>query len=808
MSELKVGVFLSDYKGQVSQIIDFNELKEFLKGIGGVSLVEIGDNFCEGEEAERILKAFKEGGIDRAVVTASPVKIAEIKIANLLKGGGVNPYLVEVVDLRERCAWPHRRWPEKATEKAKAMLLAAIERVKLAEPIEVASFPVKKEALIIGGGLAGINAAIDLSDMGFKVHLVEKEPFIGGLASRMVRFFPTDDCALCVQSSTCELKGVSKTSRKCLYRSGFGEIPEIDILTNSKVVKVEGEPGNYTVTIEKKPRYVDEAKCIQCGECSKVCPVEVPDPYNENLSKRKAIYINSLNQYPPVYAIDEAACKFHDCAKCVDVCPTNAIDLDQEGEEIKLQVGSIIVATGFEEFNPEIIKEYHYGEYKDVITQSELARMLDPFGPTGGFPIRPSNGEKARKIVMIQCVGSRDRRYNSYCSGICCMIALKHANMIKEIDPEADIDVCYMDIRTTGRMYEDYYERSRDLGVKFFKGRPTEVIRDPESDKLLVIVEDVLSGEVINLDADLVVLSTAFVPSSGTQELADILGIEVDEDGFFKEYNPKLRPTETKLKGIYICGGAESPKDVPTTSLHAHSAAIKAAKFMMKGEFSKELKIAVINDALCGDCEFCPVVCPYGAITTVEKEDGHVVAQVSEVKCEGCGLCVGTCPLGAIELKNLTEEQILAQIRALSTKFDSSEPVVLAISCAECGFCSIDSSGMAMMEYPPNVRVMEVPCAGIVKINHIFEALNAGADAVMVIGCKLDGCHYEMGSLKASQKVYMTKKLLEAYGIEPERVEMFHMTYIEGNRFVEAAKMMVERAKNLGSLKEIIKITE
>ena len=802
---MKVGVFISDCGGLVSKVLDIEDIEKYLRGIDGVKLVEVRDSFSSGEGLERIVRAFKERRIDRAVVTECSPKIAEIRILNRLKEEGVNPYLVEIVDLLGSCILPHRSWPDKAVEKAKVTLLAAVERAKLLEPIESRRFPIEKSALIIGGGLAGINAAIELIDTGFEATLVEREPFIGGLAARMVRFFPTDDCALCVQAPIYELKGVTKTSRKGLYRSGVSELPGLNIYTNSRVVSVEGEPGNFTVTIEKKPRYVDETKCIGCGECTKVCPVEVPDLFNAKLKSRKAIYINAPNLYPPVYAIDETICKFKECAKCVEVCPTKAIDLDQKAETIKLRVGAIIVATGFEEFNPEVIKEYHYGEYPDVITQSELARMLDPFGPTGGIPIRPSTGEKAKKIVMIQCVGSRDRRYNRYCSGICCMIALKHADMIKKLDPESEVQICYIDIRTTGRMHEDYYERAREQGVIFVKGRPTEIVLNPDSGKPVVIVEDGLTGEILNLEADLVVLSTAFVPSSGSRELAEILGIEVAEDGFFKEYNSKLRPTETKIRGIYICGGATYPKDAPTTALHASSAALKAGKFLRSGEITKDLKVAVVNEELCGDCEFCPVVCPYGAITTVEKE-GHVVARVSELRCEGCGICVGTCPKNAIELKHYTDDQILAQIRALATKLDPKEPVVLAICCAECGHCAIESSGIFLIEYPPNVRVMKVPCAGVLKVHHFLEAFNAGVDAIMVVGCKPEGCHYEYVSIKAAQKVAFTKTLLKALGIEPERIEMFQMVHIEGDLFAEAAKLMVERASSLGSIKEMIKI--
>ena len=800
MDKVKVGVFLSDCGKQLSEILDFKALTDYVKKVSGVALIGRSSEFWRGEGLQLIVDAVKDGKINRVVVAESLPKLSEVNIVRAVEEAGLNPYLVEVIDLKNHCAWPHRETPKEATEKAKAMLLAAIERAKLLEPIEKLEFPAVKSALVIGGGIAGMQAAVDLADLGFEVHLVEKEPFLGGLAARAGRFFPTDDCAICIQSPASDVKTITHTSRKCVYRSGFSELPNLNILTNSKVVSVEGVPGNYRVTIEKKPRYVSELKCVACDLCTTVCPVEAPDEYNAKLKTRKAIYMRVPNVHPPVYAIDESMCKFHDCAKCVEVCPTNAIQLDQKSERITLNVGSIIVATGFQEFDSSVIKEYHYDDYPDVITNLELARMIDGFGPTGGEIVRPSDRKPAKKIVFVQCVGSRDRRYNSYCSSICCMISLKHATLIKSTYPDTDITICYIDIRTTGREHEDYYERAREMGIKFVKGRPTEISRDPETNRLIVDVEDALLNRFLELDADLVVLAPAMVPAEGTKELAEILGIELDEDGFFKEYNAKLRPTETKLRGIYLCGGATFPKDAPTTSLHAHSAAIKTAKFLTAGKIVKDQRTAVVNEEYCGDCEFCPVTCPYGAISLEPTADGHFVARVSDLLCEGCGICVGTCPLNAIELRHSRPSQMLAQMKALMSVNGTSKPLVLALCCSECGGTTVDSSGMAMMRYPANVRVMKVPCTGILQIHQFLEAFKAGAEGVMVIGCKSDGCHYEVGSQMAEKKVELARMLLKEYGIEPERLEMFNMVFIEGDKFAEAARMMTDRLEKLGPL--------
>jgi heterodisulfide reductase subunit A len=800
MEEVKVGVFLADSGKQLSKILDLEALTDYVKKVPNVALVARATEFWRGEGLKTITDTIKDGKINRVVVAESIPKLGEIKIVKAVESAGLNPYLVEVLDIKDHCAWPHRDTPSEATEKAKAMLLAAIERAKLLEPIEKIEFPAVKSVLVIGGGIAGMQAAEDLADMGFEVNLVEKEPFLGGLAARAGRFFPTDDCAICIQSPTSDVKTITHTSRKCVYRSGFTEIPNLNVLTNSRVVKVEGVPGNYKVTIEKKPRYVNEEKCVGCDLCTTACPVEVPDEYNARLKKRKAIYINTPIVYPPVYVIDAGACKFSDCAKCVEVCPTEAIELNQKSKQITLNVGSIIVATGFREFDASVIKEYHYGEYPDVITHLELARMIDGFGPTNGMIIRPSDGKPAKRIVFVQCVGSRDRRWNPWCSSICCMISLKHATLIKSAYPDTDITICYIDIRTTGREHEYYYERAREMGIKFVKGRPTEIVLDPEVNMLIVDVEDELLRRLLELEADLVVLAPSMVPAEGAKELAEILGLELDEDGFFREYNAKLRPTETKRRGIFLCGGATFPKDAPTTSLHAHSAAVKAAKFLTNGRIVKDQRTAVVNEDYCGDCEFCPVTCPYGAISLVPKGDGHFVAQVSDILCEGCGICVGTCPVNAIELRHLRPNQVSAQMKALMSVNGTLKPLILAISCSECGHAAVDSSGMAMMQYPANVRIMKVPCTGVLQVQQILEAFRAGAQGVMIVGCKSDGCHYEVGSQITQKKVELAKMLLKEYNIEPERLEMFNMVYIEGDKFAEAANMMTERIEKLGLL--------
>jgi len=362
-NEVNVGVFISDGGKQLDKILDFNSIIDYVKKVSSVTLAARGSEFWRGKGLQAIIDAIKSRKINRIVVAETLPKLSEVKIVQAVENAGLNPFLTEVIDLKTHCASPHRDTPDEATAKAKAMLLAAIERAKLLEPIEKLEFPALKSVLIIGGGIAGIQSAEDLTDLGFEVYLIEKTPFLGGLAARAGRFFPTDDCAVCIQSPSSDVKTITHTSRKCIYRSGFTESPNLKIMTNAKVVEVEGEPGNYKIKIEKKPRYVNELKCVNCDLCTAVCPVKVPDEYNANLKERKAIYINRPTVYPPIYVIDEKVCKFDACAKCVEVCPTEAIELDQKKEYVTLNVGSIIIATGFQEYDPSVIKEYNYDKY-------------------------------------------------------------------------------------------------------------------------------------------------------------------------------------------------------------------------------------------------------------------------------------------------------------------------------------------------------------------------------------------------------------------------------------------------------------
>ncbi len=418
--------------------------------------------------------------------------------------------------------------------------------------------------IVIGGGIAGIHVAQELADFGIQVYLIEKEPTLGGKALQLFRFFPTDDCALCVSSSD---RLFSRGGfRKCFYRCGITEHPNIRLLTQTKLVAAEKLNKEFKVLLERNPRFVDEKKCIMCDKCRDICPVEVPNPLNFNLDTRKAVYLPASQAIPYSYVIDPNTCLFEECAKCVEVCPTNAIDLKEERSTIEETFGSIVIATGFEEFDPSPLKEYGYGIFDEVITQVELARLVDPQGPTKGKFLK-KDGTPIKKVTMLQCVGSRDKRLNSYCSSICCTYALKHAILLRE--QGLDVTLTYMDIRTPF-IYEDYFSHARDEGVKFIKGRVSNVERDPLTEKVHVYVSDIQTEELLDLETDLVVLSAALVSSKGTNQLAELLGLELDDYGFFPSNGAK-EDIYTNINNVYVCGAAQEPKDIPSSIEQANA---------------------------------------------------------------------------------------------------------------------------------------------------------------------------------------------------------------------------------------------
>jgi len=648
----KIGVFICHCGGNISDIVNMEELKKFLSGLENVAVYDY-RFVCSNEGQDLIKTKIKEDSLDGMVVACCTPKIYEDMYREVALDGGMNPFLVEIANIREQCSYPHWFEPEKATEKAKYIVKSQIEKVRLLEPLEVKTAKIASGVAVIGAGIAGMYASLLLGDMGHKVYLIEKSPTIGGNMARLVKTFPTDDCAMCTLSPK--------------MNEVFNH-PNIELYTYSDVKEIVRSPGKLSLKIVKKPRYVDGEKCTGCGRCTEKCPVKVPSEWDVGISDRKAIRLEFSSALPRVWTIDTENCfyfkKKGKCKLCYNICPAKAVDFEQKPEEVVIDVGALILATGFKEYDPSKLKHYGYGIHKDVLTQFQVARMLDSLSATKGRVLRMSDGKEANDIVMIQCVGSRGDRddplVHPYCSRICCMAAIKHASLIKKVNPDARIYICYNDIRAYGKGYEEYYSDTMSKGVKFIKGLPGEVRK--EGDKLLVQVHDILTNEHLELKPDIVVLSNALEPSN-INEIIEQLHIERSPDGFIKEFHPKIRPTDTSLKNVFVAGVAQGPKDITDSIAQAGSAAMSAAVFLGKGEMTLNPMIAVIDKEMCRACGRCEEGCEFRAI---KVNPDRLVAEVDETLCEGCGKCAVLCPTGAVKVNAYKLEQLKASLEALS----------------------------------------------------------------------------------------------------------------------------------------------
>jgi heterodisulfide reductase subunit A len=648
--EIRIGVFVCHCGTNIAGVVGVESVVDFASNLPGVALA-VDDRYLCSETGQALIRdCIGKYGLNRVVIGACSPRMHEQTFRRTIEAAGLNPYLLEIANLREQDSWVHMHEPEEATEKAKALISAAVAKARLLEPLTPVRFKVTPAALVIGGGIAGIQSALNLANMGFKVYLVEKAPSIGGHMAQLDKTFPTLDCSMCILGP----KMVE-----------VAQHPNIELITYAEVKGVEGYIGNFRVTVVKKPRYVVERECNGCGECAKVCPVEVPNEFDMGLGARKAIYVPFPQAVPMVYTIDREACI--ECMGCVEACRLqgrNAIDLTMREEELQLEVGTIILATGYDLYDAMQLSEYGYGRYKDVITNLEFERLINASGPTYGRIIRPSDGREPKSVAFIQCVGSRDVRVgNPYCSRICCMASIKHAYQVKERIPDADVYVFYMDLRAYGKGYEEFLERAQRAGVVFVRGR-CEAYEEPESKKLVVRFEDTLLREVAEREFDLVVLASGIVPGIDSEEIQRILRLSRSSDRFFLEAHPKLRPVETHTAGIYLCGCAQGPKDIPDTVAQASAAAAEAAIPLIAGEVTAEATVAHVDEELCGGCRVCESICPYEAVRVEETVRGRK-AKVNEALCRGCGACGAACPSGAIAIRGFTREQILAQVEAL-----------------------------------------------------------------------------------------------------------------------------------------------
>ncbi len=580
--------------------------------------------------------------------------------------------------------------------------------------------------------------------------------------------------------------------------------PNVELYTYTEVKRVEGFVGNFKVLLEHKPRYVLSDRCNGCGDCAPECPIEVPNEFEEGLAPRKAIYIQHSQSVPLLYTIDIDSCI--KCYKCVDACgKLDAIDFGQQPRQEWVDVGSLIVATGFDSFDPTEIAEYGYGRFENVITTLELERINNTAGPTTGEIVRPSDKKMPQRVAFIQCVGSRDERYNIYCSGFCCMYTIKNALQWKQTHPDADITIFYMDIRTPSKGYEEFYQRAREMGIRFIQGRPSLITEDPTTGNLFIQAEDLGLGQVLELETDMVVLSTAAVPRADTDDMGSVLNISRSPSGFFMEYHPKLRPVDSPTDGIFLAGAAQGPKDIPASVAQGSGAASRATRILNSDTWEIEPIVAHVWEDRCisaqgKKCGICATKCPYNAIVV---EQG-TAAVVTPAKCHGCGGCVAECPYNAITQMHFTDAQIIAQLHALLA--DKPEDKILAFMCHWCSYGGADNAGTSHFEYPASSRGIRVMCSARMDQDFIYEAFRLGAGMVLVSGCHPQDCHYISGQQVGAERFERLAKRLQNMGISPQRFRVEWISAAEGAKYARVIKEMDETLKSLDpkALKEEI----
>ncbi len=660
----RIGVFVCWCGSNIAGTVDVVKVAEALKSEPGVVHSENYQYMCSQAGQELIKNAIKEHKLTGIVVCSCSPRMHEATFRKTAESAGINPYMVEIANIREQCSWIHKDI-EEGTEKAIVLGRTAIAKVNLNAPLKPGESPVTKRALVIGGGIAGIQTALDIADAGFEVDIVEKKPTIGGKMAQIDKTFPTLDCAACIL--TPKMVDVAQHEK-------------IRIFSYSEVESVKGFVGNFDVKIKKKARYVKEELCTGCGLCTEKCPQKkVPNDFNLGMDNKRAIYIPFAQAVPKIATIDADYCtmlKTGKCGVCSKVCTAKAIDYTQKDEFIEEKYGAIVVATGFNPISMDKFDEYAYSQSKDVITSLEYERLMNAAGPTAGKLLRPSDGKHPHTLVFVQCVGSRcsscAEKGKEYCSKICCMYTAKHAMLTRDKYPDTDVYVFYIDVRTPGKNFDEFYRRAvEDYGVHYIKGMVGKV--SPEGDKLIVQGSDLIANKQIKIEADLVVLAAAIEPDKSARPLATMLTASMDTNDFFTEAHPKLRPVESPTAGVFLSGACQGPKDIPETVSQAGAAAAKVIGLLAKDKLMGNPCVAQSDEMMCNGCSSCERVCPYGAISYEDKEFRgpnrttliRRVAKVNEAVCQGCGACTVACPSGAMDLKGFASKQIMAEVDAI-----------------------------------------------------------------------------------------------------------------------------------------------
>jgi len=767
----RMGIFVCECGGNIGEVVDVKAVVEVAKKWEGVVTSKQHTYLCSKPAQEMIIEAIKKQNLDRVVVASCTPRMHLSTFQSVLERAGLNPYMLEFVNIREQCSWIHGPHPsQEATKKAISLIRGGYERSLELEPLETISEKGSREILIIGGGIAGITSALELGYLGFKVHLAEKKPSIGGNMAKLTKVFPTLDCAQCILTPR---------------MAEVGRNPNVNLLTYAEVKDVAGRPGNYNVKVFMKPRGVDVEKCRSCGVCTKVCPVAVLDEFNVGLSKRKAAYIEFPQAVPSAYVIDFDACT--KCGKCERLCPSKAINLEDQGKTTELDVGAIILATGYDLYDAENLKNYGYGIYRDVITMMDLERLTSAGGPTAGY-VKRADGRDVRKMAIVLCAGSRDKNYIPYCSRICCMYSLKQAFVLQKM-LGINVSIYYTDIRATGKGYEELYWRDQEAGVVFVRGKVAEVWRN-KNDKIVVVAEDTLTGNVNEEEFDLVALATPMVPPSGLKDLTDHMKLSLGEDGFIQEKHPKLDPVDSLVTGIYACGCALSPKDVRDTVSDALGAAAKASLFLKEEFVTTSPEKAFVIEGLCDGCKICIETCPSNAITMQEGR-----AKIDPFMCTGCGACIPDCPREAIDFKNSTMKQMTGHLRGVLSDKMPNEVRIVAFVDKNVGYTGMDFLGLDRINYPESLRIVPIPSTAILGRIHLLYAFAFGADGILVVEGQQD-----IDEKFTKKRMIEMGRTLSEFGIEGMRVRYSYVPLPVYKKAAELFTMFTERIRKFGPI--------
>ncbi len=779
---IRIGVFVCDCGLNIAGSVDTEEVRKFAETLPGVVVAVRNRYTCSDPGQQEVKKTIIEHKINRVVVASCTPRLHEPTFRACIAEAGLNPYLLEMGSLREHCSWVHLHDRATATAKAKDIVKISVARASLLQPQEEMEIPIKDAALVIGGGVAGIQAALDLADGGHQVYLVEEQASIGGIMAALDKTFPTMDCSICVLGPK---------------MMDVGRHPLIKLLAYSTVEQVSGYVGNFKVKIKRKARYVDEELCTACGKCADVCPVTSPDEFQQGFSTRKGIHIPFAQAVPSAFLIDMNSCLGNNpiaCVKCVEACDKHCIDLNAKDTYVDLEVGTIIVATGMGVYDPTRLTEYGYGQFENIITTMEFERLICGGGPTDGHFVRPSDRTIPKRIGFIQCVGSRtDNRGNPYCSNVCCMNTVKDSLLLLEHHPDTEIFVFYMDMRAFGKGFEDLLRRSRESGVHYVRGLPGEIIQDPVTKNVTVKVENTTVSRLEEYMLDMVVLSVGLEPRSDLKQLATTLNLSQTSDGFLMEAHPKLRPVDAPTPGIFYAGSVEAPKDIKDSVTQAGAAAARSSILLNARKIKGEaIKAQVIQDK-CVSCGACAKVCPYGAIKVdVKAKTG---AQITAAACAGCGTCAAECRFGAITMQHYTDAQINAQIDAALS--EAPENKIVSFLCNWCSYAGGDLAGTSRMQYPPNNRFIRTMCSGRISEDFVLSAFEKGAPIVLVSGCHINDCHYISANHQTKKRVERLWERLKKLGIRPERLQLEWISAAEGARFAEIMRDLEEKRKKV-----------